>query len=226
MPLKKNSQRNAPVPPPTAVDANQIVAANLKLAREMHGWTQTEVANILNEATGATYTKATISAMERSAEGGKRRLFDAQELLVFSRVFYVPIVWFFIPTPDLAPQRLALMGDERVGDIIEFLFGRDEGRRLIGERLQDLKANDPDGIGETWMNLVGHFSDVTWSEYKASRDAAIAALAEEERGTFIQSMGTVVLALTDFQERLEEVVDRGYADPEFRELLRRHLGAN
>lgn len=43
---------------------------------------------------------ATVSAAERSFEGGRARRFDASEIVAFSLVFGFPISYFFLP-PDL-----------------------------------------------------------------------------------------------------------------------------
>jgi len=147
---KKAPDDGWPTPAPTqGLTANQIVAANLRLARERYGWTQTYLAEQLSSMTGRSYTKATISAMERSAEGGKKRLFDAQELLEFSRLLGVPIVWFFTPLPHHAKERLHLIGLEHGADMVDFTFGRTEDERQMKERLRELIDSGGEFHGST-----------------------------------------------------------------------------
>jgi transcriptional regulator with XRE-family HTH domain len=74
------------------VDANQIVGVNFRLAREMRGWTQEEVATRLSTLNdGVVLPKASISAIERGIERDRRRVFDAQELVKYALLFEVPI---------------------------------------------------------------------------------------------------------------------------------------
>src|SRR6266700_2595328 len=68
--------------------------------------------------------KASISAIERSLEGDRRREFDAQELVAFALTFDLPIVWFLLPPPGAEEYQLA--GTERsVLHLVRLLFGRD-----------------------------------------------------------------------------------------------------
>lgn len=78
--------------------ANQLVAANLRRARERLGLTQQEAAKRLEPYIGKEWSKATFSAAERSAVPGKRaREFSADDLLAFARTFGVSVSWFFLP---------------------------------------------------------------------------------------------------------------------------------
>ena len=79
--------------PVRVLDANQVVAYNFRAARELRGWTQDHVAYLLAQYLGQQLPKASISAIERSLEGDRRREFDAQELVAFALTFDLPIVW-------------------------------------------------------------------------------------------------------------------------------------
>jgi transcriptional regulator with XRE-family HTH domain len=81
------------------LDANQVVAYNFRAARELRGWTQEETARRLAPYIGQELPKASISGIERSFDGERRRFFDAQELVAFSLAFDLPIVWFLLPPP-------------------------------------------------------------------------------------------------------------------------------
>ncbi len=85
-----------PVPWPE-VDVNQVVAYNVRQARELRGWTQEELADRLEPYLGQRLTQAAVSSIERAWDGERRREFDAHELLIFALVFDLPITWFFLP---------------------------------------------------------------------------------------------------------------------------------
>ncbi|MDQ0795609.1 helix-turn-helix domain-containing protein [Streptomyces sp. B1I3] len=76
---------------------NQVVAHNLTKARRARGWTQDETAERLQRAAGKKWTAATLSAAERSLKTGRSRMFDANEVMCFARVFSEPVAYFFMP---------------------------------------------------------------------------------------------------------------------------------
>ena len=94
-------KRQAPETFDRTIDANQIVGANFRMARELRGWTQEETARVLAPYLGLTLPKASISAIERGLDRDRRRVFNAQELVAFSLGFDVPIWWFFLPVHRL-----------------------------------------------------------------------------------------------------------------------------
>lgn len=85
---------------------NQIVAFNLRRARELKGWTQDEAAEHLEPHLGARWSKASYSAAERSVDGERIREFTADDLVAFARTFRLPIAWFLTPP-----------GGEEFGDV-------------------------------------------------------------------------------------------------------------
>lgn len=87
--------------------ASQVVAYNFTQARKLRGWSQDETADRLASFVGARWGKANISALERSARTGNRRI-DVDDLLAFARAFELPLVWFFMPPQNAA----ALVGAE------------------------------------------------------------------------------------------------------------------
>ena len=132
---------------PKPLTANQLVAANLRRARERLGLTQEEAGERLEPYLGERWRKATFSAAERSAVAGRRpREFSANELLAFARVFGVSVSWFFFPPeyedelPDIScggpepvsPRELVEAAVPQGGD-------REEGTRLraIARRLPE-----------------------------------------------------------------------------------------
>jgi hypothetical protein len=81
--------------------AHQLVAHNLRRAREEWKWTQERAAQALEPYLGKRWSPASFSIAERSAdEDSRKREFDANELLAFSRAFERPLAWFFTPPDD------------------------------------------------------------------------------------------------------------------------------
>lgn len=62
--------------------------------------TQEQVGEILEELTGRPWSKATLSAIERSWDGKRIRRFDADELLVLSAALRVPLPGLLLPPED------------------------------------------------------------------------------------------------------------------------------
>lgn len=92
MPKQQSSSRQA-----HALTVNQVVSYNLGRARRSRGWTQEETAERLERASGKKWTAATLSASERAIKTGRPRVFDANELITFARVFEYPVAYFFLP---------------------------------------------------------------------------------------------------------------------------------
>ena len=88
--------------------ANRAVAHNLRLARELVGWTQEQAAEELEKWLGVRWSMASWSAAEHSADGVRPRQFSADEIVAFSLTFRLPIAWWFLPPDD--PK---LMGEHR-----------------------------------------------------------------------------------------------------------------
>jgi hypothetical protein len=58
------------------------------------------VADLLEMYTGRSWSNASVSAAERSWQGGRPRKFDANEILALSKIFDEPIAYFFLPPED------------------------------------------------------------------------------------------------------------------------------
>ncbi|MDX3582963.1 hypothetical protein [Streptomyces europaeiscabiei] len=87
-------------PPEKVLSANQLVAFNMWRARRGSGWSQQEVAELLEKYTGRSWSNASVSAAERSWQGGRPRKFDANEILALTKIFDEPMVYFFLPPED------------------------------------------------------------------------------------------------------------------------------
>jgi hypothetical protein len=83
------------------INANQLVAYNLRRVREEWRFTQEQAADRLWEYTGERWSKATFSAAERSyAPGTRTRVFSANEILAFAAAFQRDLGYFFEPPAD------------------------------------------------------------------------------------------------------------------------------
>lgn len=89
------------VPPRRPIlSINEIVSYNLMRARRSNAWTQQDVADLLEKYTGRAWSNASVSAAERAWQGGRPRKFDASELVALTKIFDVPLGYFFLPPED------------------------------------------------------------------------------------------------------------------------------
>jgi hypothetical protein len=86
--------------PHRVVTMNQIVAYNIAYFRKANALTQEELGKRLEEITGKKWSKATMSAVERSWDGSRVRSFDADDLLAFSRALECPVSGLLLPPED------------------------------------------------------------------------------------------------------------------------------
>ncbi len=79
---------------------NQVVAYNLQRARVFRRWTQEEAALHLEQFLGERWSRATVSAAERSVDGARTRHFDANDLIAFALTFRISPLRFLRPPDD------------------------------------------------------------------------------------------------------------------------------
>ncbi|MFE8962124.1 helix-turn-helix domain-containing protein [Streptomyces iakyrus] len=128
--MPKQEERSLPKDwHPVVLTVNQVVSYNLGRARRSRGWTQEETAEKLEGESGKKWTAATLSASERAVKTGRPRVFDANELITFSRVFEYPVAYFFLPVVpsgngdvDMFFYALSRLGEED-GQQVEPLLG-------------------------------------------------------------------------------------------------------
>lgn len=77
----------------------QIVAINLRRARELRGMTMEEAAGVMEPFLGSRWSRATFSAAEVGSlrVGAKIRQFTADDLVAFSQTFRLPVSFFLVP---------------------------------------------------------------------------------------------------------------------------------
>lgn len=165
------------------LDVNAVVSYNLKAIRERRGWTQEDVAQRLSVFTKHRLPQASISAMERGYDGERRRRFDAHELYLFSMVFSVPIVYFFMPPPrrDVTSDVPELADAERpIGELYAAVLGRHGQLEDVDARLADLGMTNPEEVDDFAAALFGDRDAATqnwYDHYRTWRKHRLAELA-------------------------------------------------
>ncbi|MEV4672191.1 helix-turn-helix domain-containing protein [Actinomadura sp. NPDC049382] len=89
--------KDYPELPGVHVTVNQVVAYNMAYFRKVAGITQEELGRRLCGWTSKPWSKAAVSAAERSWDGKRVRQFDADLLYGLARALDVPISAFFLP---------------------------------------------------------------------------------------------------------------------------------
>lgn len=146
---------------------NQVVAYNLRRAREVRGLTQEEAAARLAPALGDQWSVASWSSAERSVTGKRVRNFTADELLAFSRAFDLPVQWFFTPPPpDDHPADLIAPPDADEGFTPDELSALVEGHRGDTTELQALVAGLMTREADEFGALAGRIEEAASFLYR------------------------------------------------------------
>ena len=153
------------------ITPNQLVAYNLALARNLRGLTQDQLGQRLEEATGRNWSKATMSALERTYDGdGRQREFSADDLVAFSFALGVPVGWFLIP-PPIADKVAVVISkgsphELTAGSVLDMALGAgDEAIQMFRSRLAELPAEERDGPTEIMAERIrGWVSEVVANE--------------------------------------------------------------
>jgi transcriptional regulator with XRE-family HTH domain len=149
---------------PPVPSANQVVAYNLRKARELRGWTQEEAAAELENHLGWRWSKAVWSSAERSVYGQRIRPFDADELVAFARTFDLPLLYFLLPSPGIDPpppgrdwEPAPELTEESVA-LFETLLLTEEGLELIRRRVTQALRGAPTKLlrrmNQSWGRLA------------------------------------------------------------------------
>jgi transcriptional regulator with XRE-family HTH domain len=194
-----------PQPDPWAeVDLNQVVAYNVRAARELRGWTQEEFAARLEPYIGQRLTQASVSGIERAWDGDRRREFDAQELLFFALVFDLPIVWFLIPPPG--DNRMMRNTTRPVAELYAHLLGFPHQLDPLYARLREIRVDNPSTSDEVFKLLTGTPTGAHNRSYRERRKELLLALLDTQADTFdnaVEDLGRVV-------DRLRTIGIRGF----------------
>jgi len=209
--------KQPPPPPRDEVDLNQVVAYNVRAARELRGWTQDELAIRLEPYLGQRMTQAGVSSIERAWDGDRRREFDAHELLVFAMVFELPITWFLLPPPgDRRPMR----GTTRqLDELYMWLMGSPEMLSPVYDRLREYGIVDPEAADEAVERITGGRSPVRQWSYKERRKEMLLALLDQHADSldsFVEELGRSIDHLRQVGIRgfvAEHTNDKDFATP-------------
>src|SRR5207302_1286275 len=197
-------ERARPVDPRPQVDLNQVVAFNVRAARELRGWTQEEFAERLERYLGTRLTQASVSAIERAWDGDRRREFDAHEILIFAMVFDLPMIWFLLPPP--ADHRLMRATTRPVDELYMYLLGRPEQLEPVYARLREIGVTDPTTAEETVEKITGAPAASRQWSYRERRKELLLALLDEHG----DSLDNAVEELGRWVDHLRQVGIRGF----------------
>ena len=156
---------------------NEVIAYNVRRARELRGLTQHEAAAVLEPFLGQRLTQASISALERSYRGDKRREFDAQEILAFACAFDLPLLWFFLPPPD-DHRRLAGTSD-RINELYTLALGREDQLEELYTRFRELGMAEPSTEDAALERVLGAPTAATLRDYRHRRKHLLLALLDQ-----------------------------------------------
>ena len=161
----------------SGVNLNEVVAYNFRRARELRGLTQDEAAVALEQFLGVRLPQASISALERSFGGDKRREFDAQEILAFASAFDLPLLWFFLPPPK-DTRRLQGTSDH-VHELYTLALGREDQLEELYTRFRELGMPEPDADDANMERVFGAPTSRTLSDYRHRRKELLLALLDD-----------------------------------------------
>jgi transcriptional regulator with XRE-family HTH domain len=212
-PGRKRTSTDTPAPP-AAVSLNEVVAYNFRRARELRGMTQPEAAAALEPFLGQRLPQASISALERSYGGDKRREFDAQEILAFACAFDVPLLWFFLPPPQ-DTRRLEGTSD-RVRELYTLALGREDQLDELYARFRELGMAEPSAEDAALARVFGAPTARTRGDYRHRRKEMLLALLDD----YADAVDVSADELGRFFDHLRQVGIRGLVaeqlnDPDF-----------
>lgn len=196
--------RRSTAPTPPEVDLNQVVAYNVRAARELRGWTQDDFAERLASYIGQRMTQAGVSSIERAWDGERRREFDAHELLVFAMVFELPIIWFLLPPPG--DHRLMRDTTRPVDELYAYLLGRAEQLEPVYARLREIGVTDPTAAEEAAERITGAPSAARQWSYRERRKELLLALLDQHA----DGLDKAADELGGFFDHLRQVGIRGF----------------
>jgi transcriptional regulator with XRE-family HTH domain len=185
------------------VNLNEVIAYNFRRARELRGLTQPEAAVALEPFLGQRLPQASISAIERTYGGDKRREFDAQELLAFACAFDLPLLWFFLPPPG--DTRRLQATSEHVNELYRLVLGREDQLEDLYVRFRELGMAEPDAHDEAYATVMGTPTRAAVQDYRDRRKELLLAMLAEHA----DSVDEAADEIGAFFDRLRQIGIRG-----------------
>jgi transcriptional regulator with XRE-family HTH domain len=185
------------------VTLNEVVAYNFRRARELRGLTQDEAAVRLEPFLGVRLPQASISALERSYGGDKRREFDAQEILAFACAFDLPLLWFLLPPPD--DNRTLSGTSDLVRELYTLVLGREDQLGVLYDRFRELGIPQPNADDDTLARVFGAPTPTTLNDYRHRRKQMLLALLDD----YADSVDATAEQMGQFFDHLRQVGVRG-----------------
>lgn len=197
------AQKRNPAPPED-IDLNQVVAYNIREARQLRGWTQEELADRLEPYLGQRLTQAGVSSIERAWDGERRREFDAHELLIFAMVFDLPILWFLLPPPG--DHRVMRSTTRPVDELYAWLLGQPQQLEPLYQRLRQIGITEPTTAEEAVEKITGVPAAAKQWSYRERRKDLLLALLDKHA----DSLDSAVEELGRMVDHLRQVGIRGF----------------
>jgi transcriptional regulator with XRE-family HTH domain len=195
--------RSSKVVEEPTVNLNEVIAYNFRRARELRGLTQPEAAAVLEPLLGLRLPQASISAIERTYGGDKRREFDAQELLAFACAFDLPLLWFFLPPPG--DTRRLQATSEHVNELYRLVLGREDQLEDLYVRFRELGMAEPDAHDEAYATVMGTPTQAAVQDYRDRRKELLVAMLAEHA----DSVDEAADEIGAFFDRLRQIGIRG-----------------
>ena len=186
------------------LNLNQVVAFNLRAARRMRNWSQTDLARRLEDASGKRVTQSTVSSLERAWDGDRRRQFDVHELALYALVLDVPILWFFLPPPGYRGELEGI--DRSVLDLYALVVGRNDQIEPMVERLREFGVHDPTSTDQIIENITGQPSHSRQRSFRERRQELLLAVLDAHA----DDLEEAAFVLGRFFDHLRQVGFRGF----------------
>ena len=203
MPRRPKRIREAAAARRRQLNINQVVAYNLRVAREMRDMTQEQLAKELTELLGRRVTQSTVSSLERAWDGDRRREFDVHEIAGFAIALDLPMLWFLLPPP----------GDDseletyhyHVPDLYLLALGNNKQLEPLYDRLRQLGRGDPEPVEITVEKVTGKPRAERLDSYRHRRTELILARLDKD----VDRLDEAAKELGSFFDHLRQVGIRG-----------------
>ena len=175
---------------------NQIVAYNLRRARLVEGWTQQQTADALG------ISRANYSLIEGSFGRDSRiRNFTADDLLVYSELFDLPVLWFLLPpiSSDEDSDDLEVVMGDRSLDVMGYL------RRVMPD-FDFVSLVDPDSKTRAMENRLAELEGVLNLPITRRINSIMGPLVAQGLDKAVPELALLVQTLDETQGMLRRVL--------------------